>query len=149
MVKPDWGTLQGQFLAESAKKGISPKDWCEAQGLNYASANATIDVMKVRQLNLAVLDKKYTKDLADAKATIDQLRADVTAGAKRLHINAACVSLPRASSSAGLDDAAAPRLTESAEWNYFRLRERIETSKKQIAGLQEYIRIQCLSSTSR
>lgn len=40
MAKPDWGALQHQFLAEHAKSGISPKDWCEAQGLliaiNYA-----------------------------------------------------------------------------------------------------------------
>lgn len=38
MAKPDWGALQDQFLAEHAKTGISPKEWCEAQGLNYATA---------------------------------------------------------------------------------------------------------------
>lgn len=44
MAKPDWGALQHQFLAEHAKSGISPKDWCEAQGLNYASAKRYIKV---------------------------------------------------------------------------------------------------------
>lgn len=44
MAKPDWGALQNQFLAEHAKSGISPKDWCEAQGLNYASAKRYIKV---------------------------------------------------------------------------------------------------------
>ncbi len=44
MAKPDWGALQHQFLAEHAKKGISPKDWCQAQGLNYASAKRYIKV---------------------------------------------------------------------------------------------------------
>lgn len=44
MAKPDWGALQDQFLAEHAKKGISPKDWCQAQGLNYASAKRYIKV---------------------------------------------------------------------------------------------------------
>ncbi|TKU44030.1 hypothetical protein FDX24_05565 [Citrobacter sp. wls716] len=44
MAKPDWGALQDQFLAEHAKSGISPKDWCEAQGLNYASAKRYIKV---------------------------------------------------------------------------------------------------------
>ncbi|EBP9599690.1 terminase small subunit, partial [Salmonella enterica subsp. enterica] len=34
--------LQHQFLAEHAKSGISPKDWCEAQGLNYTSARRYI-----------------------------------------------------------------------------------------------------------
>ncbi|SFB03963.1 hypothetical protein SAMN05216502_105410 [Citrobacter amalonaticus] len=44
MAKPDWGSLQHQFLAEHAKSGISPKDWCEAQGLNYASAKRYIKI---------------------------------------------------------------------------------------------------------
>jgi hypothetical protein len=43
MAKPDWGALQDQFLAEHAKTGIS-KDWCQAQGLNYASAKRYIKV---------------------------------------------------------------------------------------------------------
>jgi hypothetical protein len=43
MAKPDWGALQDQFLAEHAS-GISPKDWCEAQGLNYATAKRYIKV---------------------------------------------------------------------------------------------------------
>ena len=42
MAKPDWGALQHQFLAEHAKTGISPKDWCAAQGLNYSSAKRYI-----------------------------------------------------------------------------------------------------------
>ncbi|HID4048081.1 TPA: terminase small subunit [Pluralibacter gergoviae] len=42
MAKPDWGALQDQFLAEHAKTGISPKDWCEARGLNYTSARRYI-----------------------------------------------------------------------------------------------------------
>lgn len=48
MAKPDWGALQDQFLAEHAKSGISPKDWCEAQGLNYASAKRYIKVTNYR-----------------------------------------------------------------------------------------------------
>ena len=38
MAKPDWGALQNQFLADYAATGISPKKWCESQGLNYATA---------------------------------------------------------------------------------------------------------------
>lgn len=44
MAKPDWGALQHQFLAEHAKTGIPPKDWCAAQGLNYSSAKRYIKV---------------------------------------------------------------------------------------------------------
>lgn len=42
MAKPDWGSLQQRFLSDHAKTGISPKDWCEAQGLNYSSARRYI-----------------------------------------------------------------------------------------------------------
>ncbi|GLY59668.1 terminase small subunit [Pectobacterium carotovorum subsp. carotovorum] len=42
MAKPDWGELQQRFLSDHAKTGISPKDWCEAQELNYASARRYI-----------------------------------------------------------------------------------------------------------
>ena len=38
MARPDWGAIQKQFLAEHAKSNISPKDWCESQGINYATA---------------------------------------------------------------------------------------------------------------
>ncbi|MEX9885776.1 terminase small subunit [Providencia rettgeri] len=42
MAKPDWGTLQQQFLTEHAISGVSPKEWCEDQGLNYATARRYI-----------------------------------------------------------------------------------------------------------
>ena len=44
MAKPDWGELQQRFLSEHAKTGISPKEWCEAQGLNYSTAKRYIKV---------------------------------------------------------------------------------------------------------
>ena len=42
MAKPDWGELQQRFLSEHAATGVSPKEWCEAQGLNYATARRHI-----------------------------------------------------------------------------------------------------------
>lgn len=103
---------------------------------------ATITDMKTRQRNVAELDEKYTKELADAKATIYQLHDDVVAGKRRLQFNAACKK-QSASSTSSMDDAASPRLTDSAQRDYFILRERIEIAGKQIAGLQQYIREQC------
>ena len=102
----------------------------------------TIDDMQVRQRDVAALDEKYTKELADAQATIDLLHDDVIAGKRRLQLNATCTKQPTASS--GMDDAASARLTDAAQRDYFTLRERIETAGKQIAGLQQYIREQCL-----
>ena len=42
MAKPDWSELQQRFLSEHAETGISPKEWCDAQGLNYTSARRYI-----------------------------------------------------------------------------------------------------------
>ncbi|MGP1944378.1 lysis protein, partial [Citrobacter freundii] len=53
-------------------------------------ANATITDMVTRQRDVAALDAKYTKELADAQAENDRLRADVVAGKRRLQIAATC-----------------------------------------------------------
>ena len=47
--------------------------------------------MQMRQRDVAALDAKYTKELADAKAENDALRDDVAAGRRRLHIKAVCL----------------------------------------------------------
>ena len=47
--------------------------------------------MQMRQRDVAALDAKYTKELADAKAENDALRDDVAAGRRRLHIKASAV----------------------------------------------------------
>ncbi|EJL90232.1 lysis protein [Pantoea sp. GM01] len=105
-------------------------------------ANATIDDMQVRQREVAALDAKYTKELADAKAKLDALQQCVSSGKCGLRINAKCPTV-NTSGTASVDDAASPRLTESAQRDYFILRERIEIAGKQIAGLQQYIKDQC------
>ncbi|EFD7100491.1 lysis protein, partial [Escherichia coli] len=56
-------------------------------------ANSTITDMQMRQRDVAALDAKYTKELADAKAENDALRDDVAAGRRRLHIKAVCQSV--------------------------------------------------------
>ena len=103
----------------------------------------TITDMQVRQRDVAALDAKYTGELADAKATIDQLQSDVAAGRKRLQLNATCKK-QSTTGTPSMDDVASPGLTDTAERDYFTLRGRIETSGKMIAGLQHYLREQCL-----
>ncbi|WP_337026089.1 lysis protein [Pantoea eucrina] len=110
---------------------------------NLKLANDTITDMQTRQRDVAALDEKYTKELADAKATIDQLHDDVASGKRRLQLHATCTKRPAAGATS-LDDAASARLTESAQRDYFTLRERIEIAGKQIAGLQQYIKEQYL-----
>lgn len=104
-------------------------------------ASDTIKDMQTRQRDVAILDAKYTKELSDAKETIDQLQSDVASGAKRLRINATCK--PKAGTSSVGDDATAG-LTDSAQRDYFTLRQRINTITGQVNYLQDYIRTQCL-----
>lgn len=110
---------------------------------NLRLANDTITDMQTRQRDVAALNEKYTKELADAKATIDQLHDDVATGKRRLQLNATCAKQSTTGTSS-LDDAASARLTDAAQRDYFTLRERIEVAGKQIAGLQQYIREQCM-----
>lgn len=105
-------------------------------------ATQTISDMQTRQRDVASLDAKYTQELADAQETINQLEHDVATGKRRLQLNATCKSNSTGTSS--MDDATSPRLTDSAERDYFTLRQRIETVTKQLTGLQEYVRTQCL-----
>lgn len=107
-------------------------------------AKETISDMQTRQRDVATLDAKYTQELADAKKTISDLRRDVDSGNKRLRLSATCVGANNSSASSGVDDADSARLTDSAQRDYWSLRERIETSNKMILGLQEYINTQCL-----
>ncbi|MDW6094043.1 hypothetical protein SBX64_16005 [Vibrio rhizosphaerae] len=49
MAKHDWKVLQSQFEHDHAKYGTGAKEWCEAKGLNYASARRYIKVRKAAQ----------------------------------------------------------------------------------------------------
>ena len=105
-------------------------------------ANAAITDMQMRQRDVAALDAKYTEELADAKAENDALRDDVAAGGRRrLHIKV-CQSMREATTASGVDNAASPRLADTAERDYFTLR-RLITMQKQLEGTQKYINEQC------
>ena len=71
-------------------------------------ANAAITDMQMRQRDVAALDAKYTKELADAKAEKWCLRDDAAAGRRRLHIKAVCQSVREATTASGVDNAASP-----------------------------------------
>ncbi|MFK3911353.1 lysis protein [Enterobacter cancerogenus] len=109
---------------------------------------ATITDMNQRQQELAELDRKHTQDLTDAKNQIDDLQRDVAAGRMQLQLHVRCPAAVPAGKTAGtarVDDAAGARLTDAAERDYYTLRKRIETARKQIDGLQDYIRQECLN----
>ncbi|ESN54779.1 TPA: lysis protein [Enterobacter roggenkampii] len=122
---------------------ITYKDQRDKATEKLSLANATIKDMQTRQRDAAALDAKYTKELADAKSQLEDLQRCVSTGKCGLHVNARC-SANGTAGTGGLGDASSPRLTDSAERDYFTLRERIVTVTKQIDYLQEYLRSQCL-----
>lgn len=103
-------------------------------------ANATISDMQTRQRDVAALDAKYTKELADAKSTINQLERDVDSGRKRLRISASC----QTAAAPSVANAGTCELNPDSRRTYFNLREQLITTEKQVLGLQQYVREQCL-----
>lgn len=79
MAKPDWGELQQRFLSEHAATGVSPKEWCEAQGLNYATARRYIKKTSAqkpaqKKMRTAQKDKSANELVDDDGLTAQQRR---------------------------------------------------------------------------
>lgn len=137
LVSLGWAVNHYRDNATEYKKQRDEK----TQALNRA--NATITDMQARQRDVAALDAKYTKELADAKKQLDDLQRCVSDGKCGLRVNAKCPA-NGATGTGSLGDASGPRLTDSAQRDYFTLRERIVTVTKQVGYLQDYINTQCL-----
>ena len=101
--------------------------------------------MQMRQRDVAALDAKYTKELADAKAENDALRDDAAAGRRRLHIKAVCQSVREATTASGVDNAA-PDWQTPLNGIISPSGERLITMQKQLEGTQKYINEQCRQS---
>ena len=78
-----------------------------------------------------------SRGLADAKAENDALRDDVAAGRRRLHIKAVCRQCVKPPPPAWILQP--PRLADTAERDYFTLREAGHYAKKQLEGTQKHI----------
>ncbi|EMA3225874.1 lysis protein [Salmonella enterica] len=138
--------VAGRLANHYRNNAITYKDQRDTATHKLTLANATITDMTKRQRDVAALDARYTKELADAKAENDALRDDVAAGSRRLLVNATCPAMPtgKSTSAARVDNAARPRLADSAQRDYFTLKERVTTMQKQLEGAQDYIRTQRL-----
>ncbi|WP_458114668.1 lysis protein, partial [Escherichia albertii] len=111
---------------------IAYKEQRDKKVSELKQAIATIADMQQRQRDVAALDAKYSRELANAKAENETLRADVAAGRRRLHIKAVCQSVREATTASGVDNATSPRLEDTAERDYFTLRERLMTMQMQL-----------------
>lgn len=108
-------------------------------------ATATITDMQQRQRAADVLDAKYTKELADAKAENDALRRKLDNGGRVL-VKGKC-SVPSSaetSSASGMGNDATVELSPVAGRNVLGIRDGIIRDQTALRTLQEYIRTQCL-----
>ncbi|WP_248899689.1 lysis protein [Escherichia coli] len=108
-------------------------------------ANAAITDMQMRQRDVAALDAKYTKELADAKAENDALLRKLDNGGRVL-VKGKCPvpSSAETSSASGMGNDATVELSPVAGRNVLDIRDGIIRDQTVLRTLQEYIRTQCL-----
>ncbi|WP_312773116.1 lysis protein [Atlantibacter hermannii] len=107
-------------------------------------ANATITDMQVRQRDVAALDAKYTKELADAKAENDALQRKLDNGGRVL-VKGKCPVQDYTTSTGSVGDAGTVELSDVAGRNVLSIRAGIIRDQKALKYLQDYIRAQCLN----
>ena len=108
-------------------------------------ANATIADMQTRQRDVAALDAKYTKELADAKAENDALQRKLDNGGRVL-VKGKCPvpASTETASTTGLGNDATVELSPVAGRNVLGIRSGILSDQAALRTLQEYINTQCL-----
>ena len=108
-------------------------------------ANAAITDMQMRQRDIAALDAKYTKELADAKAENDALLRKLDNGGRVL-VKGKCPvpSSGETSIASGMGNDATVELSPVAGRNVLDIRDGIIRDQTALRTLQEYIRTQCL-----
>lgn len=107
-------------------------------------ANATITDMTKRQRDVAALDAKYTKELADAQTRNTDLQRRLAAGG-RVRVEGRC-SVPtqtETASTSRVDNAATVELSPGAGQSVLNIRAGIISDQEKLKYLQEYIRTQC------
>lgn len=107
-------------------------------------AKDTIADMQVRQRDVAALDAKYTKELADAKAENDALQRKLDNGGRVLVKGKCPVSAATQTTGApSMGDDATIELSAVAGRNVLGIRSGIISDQTALKALQEYINQQC------
>ncbi|EAO1993180.1 lysis protein [Salmonella enterica] len=109
-----------------------------------ALANATITDMTQRQRDVAALDAKYTKELADAQTRNTDLQRRIAAGG-RVRVKGHCTvpASTETSSPGSVGNAATVELSPVAGQNVLGIRAGIISDQEKLKYLQEYVRTQC------
>lgn len=133
------------FVNHYRDNAITYKDQRDKATKSLRLANDTIKDMQTRQRDVAALDAKYTKELADAKAENDALLRKLDNGGRVL-VKGKCPvpSSAEASSASGMGNDATVELSPVAGRNVLSIRSGIISDQTSLRALQEYINTQCL-----
>ncbi|OSE45097.1 lysis protein [Salmonella enterica] len=137
--------VAGRLANHYRNNAITYKDQRDTATHSLKLANATITDMQTRQRDVAALDAKYTKELADAKAENDALQRRLAAGG-RVRVKGRC-TVPDSTTSASpgsVGNAATVELSPGAGQNVLNIRAGIISDQEKLKYLQEYVRTQCL-----
>ncbi|MDA5091444.1 lysis protein [Klebsiella quasipneumoniae subsp. quasipneumoniae] len=108
-------------------------------------AKDTIAGMQVRLRDVAALDAKYTKELADAKTKTDALQRKLDNGGRVLVKGECPVSAAtQTAGAASVGDDATVELSAVAGRNVLGIRSGILSDQTALRALQDYIHTQCL-----
>lgn len=137
--------VAGRLANHYRNNAITYKEQRDTVTHKLTLANATITDMTKRQRDVAALDEKYTKELADAKAENDALRRKLDNGGRVL-VKGKCPvpSSAETSSASGMGNDATVELSPVAGRNVLGIRDGIISDQAALRTLQEYIRTQCL-----
>ncbi|OIN32749.1 endopeptidase [Salmonella enterica subsp. enterica serovar Sarajane] len=116
---------------------------------NLKLANATITDMQTRQRNVAALDAKYTKELADAQTENADLQRRLASGG-RVRVKGRC-TVPASTTTASpgsVGNAATVELSNVAGQNVLGIRAGIISDQAKLRYLQDYVRMQCLKENN-
>ncbi|VFT33954.1 bacteriophage lysis protein [Klebsiella pneumoniae] len=107
-------------------------------------ANETITDMTTRQRDVAAIDAKYTKEIADAKAENDALQRKLDNGGRVLVKGKCPVSTAtQTTGTPSMGDDATVELSSVAGRNVLGIRAGIQRDQTALKTLQEYINTQC------
>lgn len=106
----------------------------------------TITDMEALQKESAAIDAEHIKDMNRAKSDLETLQRGVANGTIGLHINAKC-PVSSKTTTGGMGDGTSPGLTDTAQRDYYTLRDRINTATSQINYLQDYIKNVCFAAS--
>ncbi|ECJ6126552.1 lysis protein [Salmonella enterica] len=123
---------------------VKYKDQRDTATRNLKLANETISDMQTRQRDVAALDAKYTKELADVQTRNTDLQRRLAAGG-RVRVEGRC-SVPtqtETASASRVGNAATVELSDVAGQNVLDIRAGIISDQEKLKYLQEYIRAQC------